>query len=116
MDAASRPTSFNRNCPGTTVMAGKPRAGSNTSGVLSIKVRVVINSPADKIPPTSDNFGDRHLAAISSPIEISRTPRKYENPLMLMKPYIHERRGLWLTNPAIPFASYNVNFIPPNHR
>lgn len=115
-DAASKPISFNRNCPGTTVMAGKPIVGSNTSGVLSIKDRVVRNNPTDSVPPMTENFGDMHLAAINSPIAISITPKKYENPLILMKLYIHDKSGLWLTKPKIPFASYVVNFIPPNHR
>ena len=99
MDAASRPISFNKNCPGTTLMAGKPSTGSITSGVLSIKESVVTNNPADSMPPMADSFGDKHLAAINNPIAISRTPRKYENPLMLIKLYVQDRSGLWLTKP-----------------
>lgn len=62
MEAASSPISFNKNCPGTTVMAGKPIAGSNTSGVLSIKESVVTNNPKDNIPPTIVSVRPSHLA------------------------------------------------------
>ncbi|MOA60848.1 hypothetical protein D3C78_1858440 [compost metagenome] len=60
-------------------MAGKPRPGSITPGVENIKLKVVKNSPADKAPPIKESFGDSRRPAISTPMEISRTPSKLEN-------------------------------------
>ncbi len=44
-EAANRPTSFRRNCPGATVIAGTPSSGTTTPGVETMKLTVVTKQP-----------------------------------------------------------------------